>query len=119
MRYFPALLFCVALHAQTITITSPSIGQAVSGFAGAGNLTPPLLTAQVEANATWATLCFLVDGYPVYNPGYGAPFASPTAGGINLAADYANGCMPIHPSNSVITTWSMPWNTFWVAAGSA
>jgi hypothetical protein len=116
------LLVCSTLYAQIVQILSPMAGSSVSGFAGAGNPNPPLITVgfatELDTADGNALACVQVDGNSLYNPGWGAPFATPTSNGVNLAALYAFGCFPVQPSASHITSFSMPWNSYWLANGN-
>lgn len=99
-------LYCVQLSAAcTLTLTSPTSSQVVTGFAGAGNPRPFTFSVTKSGCPTLAYLQYFVDGYPARNPGWGAPYND------LLAPFYEQGIAPFAP-------YSMPWNTYWFADGS-
>ena len=88
------LLLCTvaaALQAQSISITSPTANQAVSGFTGFSFM------VNVTNAPSTARVCYTVDAYPATNPGFGA---------LSTA-----GC-------SITPPYSYDYNTYWVMNGS-
>src|ERR1700733_8301259 len=99
-------LYCLQLSAVcTLTLTSPTSSQVVTGFAGAGNPTPFTFSVTKSGCPTLAYVQYFVDGYPARNPGWGAPYND------LLAPFYEQGIAPFAP-------YSMPWNTYWFGDGS-
>ncbi len=88
----------------TIQITSPTPGQVASGWAGAGNLNPFTLAVSLSSDAAVRTtsVCYQLDGYDLYNPGWGGPFSN------SQSVNFAKGCSTEWP-------FSMPINTYWTA----
>ncbi len=90
-RLFLCLLCAVALDAQSISITRPASGDAVSGYAG----------YQFQVSLTSAPsvtqVCYTVDAYAAYDPGINAPTTL--------------GC-------SLIPPFSYPYNSYWNGNGA-
>src|SRR5215469_180906 len=86
------------LEAQSLTITSPSSNQNISGYAG--------LSFAVTLNAAPSVVrvCYAVDGYPATNPG------DVYTWGTNLGGLAYTGC-------SITPPFSLPWNSFWTLNG--
>lgn len=97
------VLTCAGMFGQ-FSISSPTSGQAITGFLGAGNPTP-FNFAVIGYPVNTYEVCYAVGGYAVYDPGYGAPYTSPQA------PLYTNGCTKDAPFN-------LPDNTFWLAGGT-
>lgn len=97
----------------TITVTSPTAAQSISGFAGAGNPTPFTFTASLSGCPTVQKVGYAVDGYSLYNPGIdGAPLGSTYANGSPRAAVIGRGY-------SITPPYSVPFNTFWFGNSTA
>jgi hypothetical protein len=90
-RLFLCVLCAVALDAQSISITKPASGDAVSGYAGYQ------FQVSLASAPSVVRVCYTVDGYAAYNPGIDAP--------TNL------GC-------SIAPPFSYPYNSYWNLNGS-
>ena len=86
------------LQAQSVSIVAPTAGQAISGYSGTS------FAVSLSSASSVDRVCYQVDAYRAFNPGFGSPYNS------SLANDYVNGCSRFAP-------YAMPWNSYWVADG--